>query len=383
MKPTKTFTGRRRKLSTFGLLIFIILAGRMNGFAQYALEKVDEFKINSLYRVDIVDYYPQDKLYLGYINASEGTRIVLINEKGDFIANEILVGEGPNQSVSAVNSMAFTEDGNIWLQTPVQLLLYDQKLAIKERIRYPSSLKMQIYGRMEVFPFFHQKESGSGFSFITNSSGTNSYIFKKDIGSDLIEIYEVEEDELYRIAPVSDRPMYENFAGSLFRHLYSVVYTLDSDHRKLYLTTQRDNEITVYDLTTHKLASRIKVVHGDFNVREHDLPSYGRVSLGARNHKIFSLDEGLVVLDYIREIPYGTYEKKIADDPTYHHFQDPAYHRLILFDGTKQLSGDLSLPPNAKLMTSLPGNRLLMQLINPDVEEDYIRYGIYKVVETK
>ena len=78
MKPNKTVTGRRRKLSTFGLLILIILVGQTNSIAQYALEKVDEFKINSLYTVAIVDYYPQDKLYLGYINASEGTRIVLI-----------------------------------------------------------------------------------------------------------------------------------------------------------------------------------------------------------------------------------------------------------------------------------------------------------------
>src|SRR5690606_28389310 len=151
---------------------------------------------------------------------------------------------------------------------------------------------------------------------------------------------------------------------------------------------QFDNEITVYDLITGKLASEIKVVHGEFKalkqtpITKEDIPSYGRVSLGARNHKIFLLDQGLVVLDYIREIPYGTYEKKIADDPSYHHFQDPAYHRLILFDGTKQLSEDLSLPPNGILKTSLPGNRLLMRLVNPDVEEDYIRYGIFKIVET-
>lgn len=92
------------------------------------------------------------------------------------------------------------------------------------------------------------------------------------------------------------------------------------------------------------------------------------------------LDDGLVAVDFIREIPYGTYEKKIAEDPTYHHFQDPAYHRLILFDGNKQLSKELSLPPNAKLMTTLPGNRLLMQLVNTEVEEDFIQYGIYKVV---
>ena len=92
--------------------------------------------------------------------------------------------------------------------------------------------------------------------------------------------------------------------------------------------------------------------------------------------------EGMAGVDYIREIPYGTYESKKADDPTYHHFQDPAYHRLILFDGTKQVSGDIPLPTNGKVTMTLPGNRLLIQLINPDVEEDFIRYGVFKIIES-
>jgi hypothetical protein len=117
-------------------------------------------------------------------------------------------------------------------------------------------------------------------------------------------------------------------------------------------------------------------------ITKSDFPSYGRVSLGPKNHKLFLLDGGKIVLDYIREIPYGTYEKKISDDPTYHHFQDPSYHRLILFNSSKQLSGDIALPKNGKLMTSLAGDRLLFQIIDPDVEEDFIRYSIYKVVST-
>jgi hypothetical protein len=55
---------------------------------------------------------------------------------------------------------------------------------------------------------------------------------------------------------------------------------------------------------------------------------------------------------------------------------------LILFDSAKQLSGDIALPKNGKLMTSLPGDRLLFQIIDPDVEEDFILYSIYEVVAT-
>lgn len=380
----------RHNLTAAVLLFATLLVIKPTGaFSQYKLEKVEEFKINSLYNVEIVDYYPTDKFYLGYITTSKGTQIALIDENGEFVANEMLTGEGPNQSVSAINSMAFAEDGDIWLQTAVEILLCDRDFAIKKRIRYPSSLKMNIYGRMEVFPYFSRKESPSGLSFITNPSGTNSYIFNKDIGNDLIEIYELEKDKLTKMAPVAHRPMFKKFTGSLYSHLYSLVYTLDRNNHKLYMTTSLDNEITVYDLLSRQLTSRIKIVHDEFKavqnaaITEKDLPSYGRISLGAKNHKIFLLDGGLVALDFIREIPYGTYEKKVAEDPTYRHFQDPAYHRLILFEGNKQLSKELSLPPNAKLMTTLPGNRLLMQVVNPEVEEDFIQYGIYQIVESK
>src|SRR5690606_21188532 len=216
---------------------------------------------------------------LGYINTAKGTQIALIDENGEFAAKEMLTGEGPNQSASAINTMAFAEDGNIWLQTAVQLLLCDRDFVIKKRIRYPSSLKMNIYGRMEVFPYFYQAGSTSDFSFITNPSGTNSYIFKKDIGNDLIEIYDVEGGKVDRIAPVADRPMIKRFDEAMRSHLYSLVYAVDRDARKLYLTTALDNDVSVYDLTSRKLVSRIKIVHDEFkilqqnSITEKDLPS--------------------------------------------------------------------------------------------------------------
>jgi hypothetical protein len=82
--------------------------------------------------------------------------------------------------------MAFTEDGDIWLQTTTHLLLYDQSLVEKKWITYPSSIGMQIFGRRETFSFFYQNESKSGFSFITNPSGTNSYMPNRITNSDLI-----------------------------------------------------------------------------------------------------------------------------------------------------------------------------------------------------
>ncbi|MCH6198646.1 hypothetical protein MMU07_03575 [Aquiflexum sp. LQ15W] len=379
-----------QKLSVAFVFTISMLFLPEESFSQFQLEKVEEFKINSLLPVVIVDYHPESKLYLGYISDSKGTKIALIDEDGDFVINKGLVGEGPNQSPAPFNAMAFTKEGDIWLQTAYHLFLYDQKLNVKNKIRYQSGRKVSIYGRMEFFPYFYQNESPSSFSFITNPTGTNSFIPDPDVvnPTTLIEINLVEKDELSRMAPLTDRAMYKVFDKSMFADLYSVNYTIDQKARKIYLRNNVDSEITVYDLLTMKLESRIKINHGAFSmvkkssISDDDFPSHERIGLAPKNNKLFQLDGGMIVLDYIRGIEYGTYESKVADDPTYHHFQDPAYHRLILFDGTKQVSGDIPLPTNGKVTMALPGNRLLIQLINPDVEEDFIRYGIYKVVES-
>ena len=327
---------------------------------------------------------------MGFINTPEGSKISLINDRGEIIVQKVLVGEGPNRIASTFNCMAFSEEGDIWIQTPYEIVLFDQNLNIKTRARYLSGNKVHIYGRMEVFHYFYLQNAYSGFTFFTIPNGTSRYLDGRDFrNSHLVEIFEREQEKLYEIAPVSDRTLSKNLDKSIGT-LYFPVYTLDRKTRKLYLTASIDDEITVYDLITRRLESRIKIAHGEFKALKSvpislaSLSSYkDRINLDARNHKIFFLDGGLMVLDYIREIPSGIYEKKIAEDPTYHHFKDSNYHRIIVFDGSKQLTGDLPLPSNGKIMMSLPGNRLLVQLINPDVEEDFIRYGIYEVVKNK
>ena len=87
-----------------------------------------------------------------------------------------------------------------------------------------------------------------------------------------------------------------------------------------------------------------------------------------------------VLLDYVKEIPYGTFEKKKKEDAQYHHFQDPDYHRVILFDERKQLSNDMKIP-YGQIKIAMPNNSILIKLLNPDEEEDFVRYGVYKIVK--
>lgn len=368
-------------------LFFAIIWWPSFSMAQFQLEKVGSFMVESLYPVEIVDYFPKDKIYLGYINSVEGKRIVIINDKGGIKSDKILEGDGPNKSSVPFNTMSFAEDGTIYLQSFSFIFRYDQNLNIIEKFSYTNSRSIRIYGRMELFSYFQLSNSTSGFSFITNPTNTNSFLPGAENEGKLIEIFQRGIKESYKIAPVTDRVMYSKFDKSLAADLYSISYTVDPIRKKIYLTTRNDSEIIGYNLITKKIDSRIKINHGEFkllqknSIAKNDFVSYGRISLGAINHKLYSLDGGKIVLDYIREISLGAYEKNVADNSTYHHFQDPNYHRLILFDGVKQISDDIKFPINGRLMTSLPENKLLFQLIDPNIEEDFIRFGIYRIVD--
>jgi hypothetical protein len=223
---------------------------------------------------------------------------------------------------------------------------------------------------------------------IVNPSKVGNFLRKIDFENTmLIEIFDLMENRTYKIAPLSDRPQYKGFDMTVSA-MYAPIYCLDREENKLYLSTKLDDEITVYDLNTDKVMSRIKISHGAYTslktipITRKSLPSYNnRISLAAVNERIYKLAGNLIALEYIREIPYGTYEKKIADDPNYHHLQDPAYHLLILFDHSKQVSSDDISIPNGIIQVVLPNNRFLIQLINPDVEEEFFRFGLYKLTE--
>ena len=379
------FTPFRKHFFCLSILILVLPEP---GLSQYSLDKTGTFQINSLFPLEIVDFYPEKNLYLGYFKTPEGLKFTLANGNGEIMVQKVLVGQGPNQISTTANCMAFSKDGDVWVQSPFEIVLFDQKLNVKARSKYPSGTNTQIYGRMEVFNYFYPKKGSLHFSFLTIPSGTSRYLDRRDFRTSyLIEIYEPELEKLYEIAPVSDRQLSNKLDKSI-GVMYFPVYALDDEAKKLYLTASIDKEITIYNLTTGNLENRVKISHGEFKSLEKNpistesLPSYkNRINLSGKNHKIHLLDHGLIILEYIREIPQGIYENKLEETPNYHHFKDPGYHRLIAFDKTKQLTGDLSLPENGKLMISLPGNRLLFQIENPDVEEDFIRYEIYQIVK--
>ncbi|MBW3466855.1 hypothetical protein [Arthrospiribacter ruber] len=356
-------------------------------YSQIILQKKGEFKINSLSPIEILDYHSETQYFLGYTRTLDGLNLCLVNGDGEIIIQKKLVGEGPDRVKTSINCVAFSEEGEVWVQSPSEIVLLDQNLNIKTRTKYQSGTNIQIYGRIEYLEYYYPQNSFSKFTFSTIPNGTSAYLDGRDFrNSHLIEFLDFEHEKLFEIGPVSDRGNFKLLDKSI-GSIYFPIFTIDRVNKKLFLTTSLDDEITIYDLKSQKLESRIKINHYEFKILNSGrialsrLPSYNnRINLGARNHKIFSLEDGLMLLEYIQEIPSGIYEQKKALDSEYHHFKDPYYHKLILFNENKQLSEDIPMPNNGKLMISMPKNQLLFQIIDPEVEEDFIRYEIFEIV---
>ncbi|MBS9525929.1 hypothetical protein KI659_18050 [Litoribacter alkaliphilus] len=368
----------------FSILFFFIATTLQ---AQFKLVKVDEFNINSLYPVEIVDFNVDSGRFLGYEKEGYGFTVLLVKENGEIDKKQSLKGQGPGKFNSAMNFLGFGDKGDVWVITPNQLITYDYHLEHKgsEKFALNNAFFTSLMSQSPIY--YYKNGNKSSLAIVTYPSGTASFMKAKSLEKEfLVEVFNLEDRESSFLAPVGKRPFYRSLDNSVAT-MYNPIFVQDKESARLFVTATLDNEITVIDLQTEKVLSNIKINHGDFGsfknlpISDRNLPSYPPYTLASINRKILYLDGELIVLDYVREIPSGTFKKKRTDDPSYHHFNDPFYHRLILFNQKEQLSKDIALPKNGKLMISLPGNRLLFQIIDPEVEDDFFRYEIYEVVK--
>src|SRR5690606_33868307 len=122
---------------------------------QYLLKQEKEFHIDSLYPVELVDYHPGDGLYLGYVEMrSKGVEVVLVDEEGEILVQKKLAGEGPEHYTASLNCLGFSDDGEILLETPFEVLRYDRDLKLKERARFQAGVQMYLSGNLRPFAYF-------------------------------------------------------------------------------------------------------------------------------------------------------------------------------------------------------------------------------------
>ncbi|MCH7412836.1 hypothetical protein MM213_05010 [Belliella sp. R4-6] len=369
-------------LTTLIILISICDLQKVN--AQYKFEKNREFQIKSLNSVEIVDYDPVKQQFLAYEKGGGEFVVVLLDDKGRILQKKDLNGQGPGQFSSAMNFLGFSDTEDIRVITPNQMISYDRKLNFKESKKFVIDNPFFVFGGSKAPVFYYKNGQKDNLVFTTYPSGTSRFMREKSLEKHhLIEMHELNSKKTFHLVPIAHRPIFKHLDNTI-NSMYKPIFTQDKKSNQLYVTASLDNEITVFDLQSGKTISNIKINHGDFGsfkkfpISDKDLPSYPPYTLASMNLNVYHLDGGLVLLDYVKEIPYGTFEKKKKEDAQYHHFQDPDYHRVILFDERKQLSNDMKIP-YGQIKIAMPNNSILIKLLNPDEEEDFVRYGVYQV----
>lgn len=371
----------------FAVLVLLMILGTFDSLGQYKLNLVDQLRIESIYSIEIADYDPLAKQFVGLVTESNGFEVVLLNSRGEIIKKKNLAGEGQGQINGAFNGLGFSPEGGIWIMSVGVVFYFNKELKYLRQQKFQSNFQIYRYGSPKKIPFFWSDNSQKNVVFATYSSGEGIFSMSQNIKAEyLLELFDTNKNRTYQLAAVSQRQVGSKLDNSM-KVLYFPVYLIDQSRKLAYITGSVDNEITVIDLATGTEMRQIGIRHGEFKslslakITVDQLPSSGPYTLTAANNKLIYLDGGMVALDYVREISEATFKSKRIRNRYYHHFQDPNYHRLILFDQTKQLSGDIPLPKNGKLMIALPGNRLLFKIENPEVEEDFVRYEIYEVVK--
>ncbi len=355
----------------------------MNSFR---LKKENEFLIHNLTTVILLDYFADDKIYLGYSNTKEGKEILLVDESGKIILNKNMQGEGPDQHSSSFSCLGFSEKGDIWVMTSVEVLLYDRNLILLDRFKYEPTDILNLYSLAKKFFYFKKDPSQKDITFATIPSGTSRFNPQSGNYFDklmLFELYDQKSSSVSQLSPLSERLITKEFL-QFVGGFYSPVYSIKFNSSKLILTSSFDNEINIYDLTDGTSAVKIPIYYEDPNAvypsqklnSEDLLKTPENWLLSPKNQSIHQLDDDLILLEYIMGVSINPHKVNQSEI-----FEDPTQNRLILFNSKKQLSSDIIIPEKGIIMTSIPGNRLLIKSVNEEKEDDFTRYFVYSIEE--
>ena len=356
-------------------------------FAQeYTFKKVREFNVESLAEVGIRDYDPKRDIYASYIRkGSNVVDLAIFDSEGKIIASKVRRGEGPDDYLMSALTMGFSPEGNLWVQTSMELLQYDLDLNLIERIRFEPKLFMNVYtGPWSKFiPLNRSSEA----SFIVNGSNISNMSVEESIPSKIFMIgyYDAMKKSIQSVIPLSSRKVYVGIEDEDFPVRVNPVFTIDSQNSNLYFTTSFDNEITVYNPINWNVIQRIPVKHeffkalDDIPLRESNFAFSGGYPRSSMNEKILKFDLDLVGLVYLKEISEATLELMKSQVMPFRMY-NPEFQRIILFKSGVQLPGELTIPSGPIQMT-LPNNRVLVKVVNEEEELDYYAFEIWELFE--
>lgn len=373
-------------LSTTVFLLSTTLLSFTLSAQEYTFKKVKEIRIESLAQVGIRDYDSKRDIYAGYVyKESMGVELAVFDSEGKILASKKRDGEGPEDYRSSALTMGFSPDGNIWVQTSIELLKYDLEFNLITRVKFDPKSTIFVYSgpRSEFVPLTR----GDQVSFIVNGSNINNSVFNDATPEEIkmIDYYDAASKTIQSAIPLSSRKVFQGIEDEVFPVNVNPIFRIDAQNSNLYFTTSIDNEITVYNPINWNVIQRIPVKHeffkalDDIPLREANLGLSNKSSLFSRNQKILKFDSDLLGLIYVKEISEAANELRKSEEKPFW-MNDPEFQRIILFKNGVQLPGELTIPSGLIQMT-LPNNRVLVKVVNQEEELDYYPYEIWELVK--
>ncbi|PZX52013.1 hypothetical protein [Algoriphagus chordae] len=351
---------------------------------EYTFKKVKEIRVESLAEVGIRDYDPKRDIFVGFIDKrSEGIELAVFDANGNIMASEKRQGEGPEDYQSSALAMGFSPEGDVFVQSSLELVKYDTQFNRLNKVRFEPKTTIVVSGpRSKFVPLTR----GNDVSFIVNGSNLNNRGFNDvPMKMDMIEYYDAGSQIIQSAIPLSSRKVFEGIEDEVFPVSINPIFTIDAQNSNLYFTTSIDNEITVYNPINWNVIQRIPVKHeffkalDDIPLREANLGLSNKSPLYSRNQKILKFDSDLLGLIYVKEISEAANELRKSEEKPFWMF-DPEFQRVILFKDGVQLPGELTIPSGLIQMT-LPNNRVLVKVANEEEELDYYPFEIWELVE--
>ncbi|MFC5626904.1 hypothetical protein [Algoriphagus winogradskyi] len=353
----------------------------------YELVKIDSFQVDNFTRVNILDYNPSEKRYLGYsINEDD---IVEISESGEILNRAHRKGDGPsNYGNWNPIGLGFGPEGQRIVELPFELISYDKNYEIVKRLRIPSPLPVRANTPFGSPPYFQSNDTT--FLLVGPSNYfTATYLIHNQEGKDTLQNFyqlNLQTGAIKTVVPYEGNSIY-NATENIYPELMGKSFFIDHKNNELVLVQNLDTELLVYDLPGMTLKKSIPITHSEFltyppvpvETAFSDERAIALGRLSARNQKLFNMGDHTYLLQYFTGISQSEYDSRTTEEEPYLGRFDNNEQRIVIFKNGKQVSKEL-LGINGTIVLSLPGQKLLVQEPeNSEIEEEFTRFSIYQL----
>ncbi|MBT0811189.1 hypothetical protein KIH41_07845 [Litoribacter ruber] len=354
----------------------------------FTLERVDSFQVDYLTHVRILDYSPEEDIFLAF---SEGDdNFIELDPNGKILKTVNRKGEGPD-TFGARNPVAlsFGPHGERMVQTSFQLISYDQDYQQTHKSGIRNMLPVRANVPLGKNQFFNLD---GDYHYLVGPSTylSNHALIHDEEGRDTLQNFLVlnfETGALQSAVPYGPEGVYKE-TDHIYYNLMGKSYFIQDD--ELFVAQNLGSSIQVYDLKNDfKLSRQIPISHKNWKKAtpiplgsNSDMDKVNAIfHTSGRNKSLYPINENTFLLSYYTGIAQSKYETFRSEGISFMPKNLRDENKLLIFRDGRQLEGEIDLPSGTMLF-SLPGDRLLvLDETNEDVEEEFTKYSIYQLKE--